>query len=600
MRGIMLYLDWNKWLLVLAAFILHVIPLSSQVSVSPLLTTSWHQQSPYNLQCPMTTVGGNTHSAAGCGAIAVSQILTKYKKPVHGYGHSYYENTSSGNMTDVDYSLLTMEWDKVKNSYSSTYSGTESEDAVASIVYQVGAAMQMSYGTSSAPKNMGQMMWGLHHFLHISPDSRYRRRCFYSTAEWLRMVSRELTAGRPVFYRGEWHYDDQSAAHIFVLDGVNEDGMFHANYGHSSKYNRFVSLNILNYNDQYAIPGGRVVCYNFGQAMITDFFPVDGLTDEDYSSHSLILTDNIFFTDNTSVRQKRMSLGGILKLKMKLRDCSLTGGATPFGIGVYQNGQLLRVLRDNTHMEVTFSVGGYEGNRVCNVTLPTDLENGQYEMKLVFSDDAGLSWQPVWDNAPNHIDMAVNNNSVLLTLSPNYMSPTHLYLREPIHQVYNVCEGYPLGQGTAFRVALRNPTVNNFENLIKFEFYIDDSIKTYEVKCPIYGCCDVDFDILIPESKINLNDKSYTYKAYYYEHNLGDYIELTTLPSSSSGDVNDDGRVSIEDVTLLIDNLLKGDISDVGLFAVDCNADGVFSISDVVALIDSLLSGKDYHYMKDA
>jgi hypothetical protein len=108
----------------------------------------------------------------------------------------------------------------------------------------------------------------------------------------------------------------------------------------------------------------------------------------------------------------------------------------------------------------------------------------------------------------------------------------------------------------------------------------------------------VDFDILIPESKINLNDKSYTYRAYYYEHNLGDYIELTTLPSSSSGDVNDDGKVSIEDVTLLIDNLLKGDISDVGLFAVDCNADGVFSINDVVALIDSLLSGN--HYMKDA
>ena len=581
----------KKKLLIALALSCFFVSAIGQINIGPLMTTSWHQKAPYNLLCPVIeTDTGVYNSVAGCGAIAVAQILKKYGKPTHGFGHSYYLNNKTNSMVDVDYSQLTMEWNKVQDSYSSTITGTEAEQAVASIVYQVGAAMQMSYYTSSAPKNMGQMMWGLHHYLHMNPDSRYRRRVFYSTPEWIEMLHHELQAGRPVYYRGEWNYETQSAAHIFVIDGMKADGTYHANYGNASYLNKFVSLDILNFNKDYEIPGGRVVCYNFGQAMITDFYPVDGLTDDDYCAHSLILGSNIYFTNNISSRSLQLALGEVLKLQMKLRDCSLTGGSVPFGLGIYQNGQLLRVLRDNSHLVVTFSGGGLEGNRVCNVKLPVDLTNGEYELRLVFSPDDGLSWHPVWDNAPNHMSMVVTAGNAHLTLAPDYTRETQLYLREPIHKVKNVCESYPTGKGTAFRVALRNPTVNNFEDNIKFEFQINGHTEVYEVKCAIYGERDVDFDILIPETMIDLKDKDYSYKAYYYEHNQGDYVELTTEITSAHGDVNGDGKVSIDDLTILIDRLLNDQVSDVGLFVVDCNADGYFTIDDVVSLIDILLS----------
>lgn len=57
------------------------------------------------------------------------------------------------------------------------------------------------------------------------------------------------------------------------------------------------------------------------------------------------------------------------------------------------------------------------------------------------------------------------------------------------------------------------------------------------------------------------------------------------------GDVNDDGSVSIGDVTALIDYLLSGDGSGVNVAAADCNNDNGVSIGDVTALIDFLLSG---------
>lgn len=588
--GMIINHERNKWILAIVVFVWFVMPSASHATVSPLLSTSWHQQSPYNLQCPMTTVGGSTHSAAGCGAIAVSQILTKYKKPIHGFGHSYYENTSSGIMTDVDYSALTMEWDKVQNSYISTYMGTESEDAVASIVYQVGAAMQMSYGTSSAPKNMGQMMWGLQHYLHMSPQCRYRNRIFYSTNEWLEMLRCELANGRPVYYKGEWLFAEQSAAHIFVIDGISADGKYHVNFGHGASHNMYVDLNVLNYTQNYAFPGGRTVCYNVGQSMITDFYPVDGLSDSDYSAHSLILSSNIHFSDDMKAERKVMALGGTLRLKMDIRDCSLVGGATPFGLGIYKNGQLLQVLRDASRPNVTFSMGGLVGTRTASLTMPTGLANGDYELRLVSSPDEGQTWEAIWDNAPNVMNMNVNNGVVTILLHHDYTGETRLYLRDQVCRVNNYYQNVTNGvKGEAFKVALRNPTENNFENLIRMTFTVQGTEQVYDVKTSVYGGCDVDYVILVPTSSIDLEGKSYSVKVSYYEKNLGEYIELSTSPTV--GDVDEDGKVSISDVTSLIDYLLGNGI-DVEISQADCNFDGRISIDDLTCLIDMLLRGR--------
>ena len=57
------------------------------------------------------------------------------------------------------------------------------------------------------------------------------------------------------------------------------------------------------------------------------------------------------------------------------------------------------------------------------------------------------------------------------------------------------------------------------------------------------------------------------------------------------GDVDEDGNVSIADVTALIDYLLSGNAATINIGNADCDHDGSVSISDVTALIDYLLSG---------
>ena len=66
---------------------------------------------------------------------------------------------------------------------------------------------------------------------------------------------------------------------------------------------------------------------------------------------------------------------------------------------------------------------------------------------------------------------------------------------------------------------------------------------------------------------------------------------FTRIKNYIDGDVNKDGKVSIADVTALINYLLSGDDSNINLQAADSNENGEVRISDVTTLINYLLSG---------
>ncbi|MBE6317245.1 MAG: hypothetical protein E7078_11505 [Bacteroidales bacterium] len=74
----------------------------------------------------------------------------------------------------------------------------------------------------------------------------------------------------------------------------------------------------------------------------------------------------------------------------------------------------------------------------------------------------------------------------------------------------------------------------------------------------------------------------------------GDYFAVDNLSIHTlemRGDVDADGKVTISDVTALIDYLLSGNASGIVLSNADCDQDGNVTINDVTTLIDYLLSG---------
>ena len=66
------------------------------------------------------------------------------------------------------------------------------------------------------------------------------------------------------------------------------------------------------------------------------------------------------------------------------------------------------------------------------------------------------------------------------------------------------------------------------------------------------------------------------------------YIINVTTPQGIPGDVNNDGKVAISDVTALIDYLLGGNV-EINANNADLDGDGNIAIGDVTSLIDLLL-----------
>lgn len=484
----------------------------AQNTVEPMVASSWHQSAPFNYECP-------NGSVAGCGAIAVAQILNYYKMPAHGYGQIQYDNVN------IDLERREIDWNHIRNNYpKGGYNDTEGQ-AVASLVYQVGAAMKMKYGSSSSPHNYPSMMWGLQHYLHFSPKSRYRRRLFYSTAEWIEMLNKELEDRRPVFYRGDHTEPNKKdfAGHMFVIDGCDSEGRYHFNFGHANKkQDKYTDLNIINQGDGIW-PGIYSVSYHHRQAMVTDFYLVNGLTDVDFDHTAIVLNSPIVLEGQPNAKSIRAN--GKVKAKFQFRYVSFFGDSCQFGLGFYYQGELKAVSK--TIRDTSLTDGGYAINVNRSFTLPDHLADGDYEMSIISRDDKNSPWVRGWDNAPNRVPVTVKDDVYTFSM-PNYHTlETHLYLEDGIiHEVTDV-----KAEGKVLELTVCNSSDNNFEDSLRLVVTANGQMRQYDIATSIYDGQKVTYRFLVADYDIDTT-KGYTAVAYYKEVNTGKWMPLLDQASN--------------------------------------------------------------------
>lgn len=169
-------------------------------SVSPLLSTAWHQGVGFNNEAPYMdcTQRGNGRAAAGCVAIAGAQVINYFKYP-----------------TAYDYSLM--------------YNTTGSSEA-SRLVHDVGNAVNMDYGCSGSNATTKDLV---NAFIYDFSYSSASYGNFNPT-----IIRNELNWGYPVILRGE----SSAGGHAWVCDGydyyVNPCGSnllwLHMNWGWGS------------------------------------------------------------------------------------------------------------------------------------------------------------------------------------------------------------------------------------------------------------------------------------------------------------------------------------------------------------------------------
>ncbi|MFH2035678.1 MAG: C10 family peptidase [Candidatus Zixiibacteriota bacterium] len=240
-------LTWDKMTLPSEEFekTLHGSTLKSLEEAGPLLTSSWHQRSPYNDYCPIGYAG---RTVVGCVATAAAQILYYWQWPPNGIGtHTYTwdgDNSCTGHYTNgmelsVDLSD-TYDWVDMADSCDEGCSEITNV-ALAELNYEVAVAFNMDFGACGSA-SYGSL--GVHIYPELfayNSDIQLIRRSDYDLVGWYDVVREEVDNARPMHYRINYHN--------IVCDGYRQSipGQYeyHMNYGWGNGFNAWFVLDSL-------------------------------------------------------------------------------------------------------------------------------------------------------------------------------------------------------------------------------------------------------------------------------------------------------------------------------------------------------------------
>lgn len=243
-------------------------PMAASGRPTYFIKTYWNQDKPFNNLCPQ--INGSA-APTGCIATAMAQIMKYYQYPATSKGTGIYSVTTYKDKNDKEGTTKwykrelghTYQWTAMLSSYGIV--SEDENDAVATLMADAGAASQMNYQANGS----GTIEWYAakgfaENFRYDSLAISCLQRDFYTDAEWMELVRKEMEAKQPVLYCGS---DEIDGGHAFLLDGIQEDGKVHVNWGWGKSGDGWFDIDVLRPN----ITGLTGEGFNIGQSMVLGF-----------------------------------------------------------------------------------------------------------------------------------------------------------------------------------------------------------------------------------------------------------------------------------------------------------------------------------------
>ncbi len=225
--------------------------------VAPLITSSWEQGYPYNLQTPL--VDGE-HTLVGCVAVSLAQVMYFWRYPSEGQGiQSYMWNDV---MLSADFAHP-YDWANMKDPLVGDETDIEIA-AVTTLMSDAGIAVEMNYGLEGSGTSPGFWEPVLKTFFKYSPDVKTVYRDDYASwSDWFSVFKNQLDVGRPVLLSirppsgGGGHAVVASGYRI--LNGINQ---VHLNMGYGGTEDTYFALDdIYSYGTDFASDRATIDIY---------------------------------------------------------------------------------------------------------------------------------------------------------------------------------------------------------------------------------------------------------------------------------------------------------------------------------------------------
>lgn len=392
--------------------------LTRRNAVSPLLKSTWYQETPYNNKCPVDPSTGN-HCATGCVATAMAQVIYYYKYPSQTKAviPSYTTETKGISMSEIG--ITTIDWNNMLDNYSSSTT-TSQKNAVAQLMLLCGQALGMDYNYPESgikSSNMPLEAMALQRYFGYDQTVRALDRNAFSTLEWESLIYDEVAAGRPVLYNGL----SSGGGHAFVVDGYDGEGLFHVNWGWNGNSDGYFALSILNpYNttstgassshDGFSIDQSAVVGIQHGT--------------EDVIAERFQVTD-IKVTGSTSYTRSSIS-EDFTGISIQPTAWNLTGDNHSFVLGLTlmdeNDNWVTGVFNGVNYGSQDFLYGGSYNFEDCS--FGSNIPDGVYYIVPVSASENSDIWEPCWRSNVYRIKATINGNSLTLTEPSTNLSGT--------------------------------------------------------------------------------------------------------------------------------------------------------------------------------
>lgn len=198
-------------------------------NIKPLISTRWGQGYPFNLLTPAVEQDGEkVRPLAGCGAVAMAQIIYYHRYPSWSPDQKY------------EY-----EWKYMYHRVSNELQFNQLV-AVSKLISDCGVSAFTQYGLDASSTNLSNMQNGLKRLYGYSDYTGIYQRDQFNTPRrdslFRTILFNELKAGRPVLYRGE--KPNGKGGHLFIIDGCKNERV-HVNMGWAGHRDEYYKLDDL-------------------------------------------------------------------------------------------------------------------------------------------------------------------------------------------------------------------------------------------------------------------------------------------------------------------------------------------------------------------
>lgn len=245
-----------------------------------LNTAKWNQNAPFNKYTPKNYV-------TGCVATAGAIVMKHHGYPAKGTGsHSYTWNGKDLTANfEHDY-----DWANMPTEY--TVGNDEAFDGVATLMSDLGVAVEMQYAKGGSGASMEDLLTALKKYFGYSKYARLLAIADLGAEVWNDRLRAEIDANRPILYSA---VDSNKGGHSFVIDGYKDES-FSVNWGWGGYCDGFYRIGALNPET-----GGKPLGdqYNLSQSAVFSLQPSDGT--EVISNLGFIKIDGYLETMNMNV-----------------------------------------------------------------------------------------------------------------------------------------------------------------------------------------------------------------------------------------------------------------------------------------------------------